>query len=56
MKLTKNLLEAENSNMLFDGEGIYSKIYLSNITDAERFTEITAEEANSMFKGEDDFG
>lgn len=50
MKQIDNLIIADDGKTLTDGENFYSKVYLSNISTADRYSEITIEEMNKILE------
>ena len=46
MKQIDNTLIADEGMKLTDGEGFYSKVCLSNIDSADRYTEVTEKQMN----------
>lgn len=53
MKQIDNLIIADNGKKLTDGEGFYSKVCLSNIDSADRYSEVTIEEMNKILDSEE---
>lgn len=52
MQIKDNVLIAEEGHKLTDGNGYYSRVVLSNLDTADRYTEITVEETNMRLEAE----
>lgn len=50
MKQIDNMIIADEGKKLTDGEGFYSKVCLSNIDSADRYSEVTIEEMNTILE------
>jgi hypothetical protein len=54
MKKIDNVLIADDGMKLTDGEGFYSKVCLSNIDSADRYSEVAISQANEILESEGD--
>ena len=53
MKQIDNMIIADDGKKLTDGEGFYSKVCLSNLDSADRYSEITIEEMDKILESEE---